>query len=70
MNDAVAPYRLLIWLGAALGSWAVVIGVCLFLPEALAGLAVAGVVLWRTGQRSVDVPGRHEEVRGLVAHSA
>jgi hypothetical protein len=50
-----APHRLLIWLAAAVVGWVVVIGVCLYLPQALVGFAVAGVLLWRKGQRPVDL---------------
>jgi hypothetical protein len=76
MSNDVAPFRLLIWLGAALLGWAVVIGVCLYFPQALAGLAIAGVLLWRKGQRPVvDLPvpadselvGNREDVRELVS---
>jgi hypothetical protein len=44
---------LLIWLGAALVGWAAVIGLFLYVPQALACLAVAGVLLWRKGQRTI-----------------
>jgi hypothetical protein len=50
-----AARRLLIWLAAAVVGWAVVIGVCLYLPQALVGFALAGVLLWRKGQRPVDL---------------
>jgi hypothetical protein len=44
---------LLIWLGAAVAGWAVVIGLFLYVPQALVCFAVAGIVLWRKGQRTV-----------------
>ncbi len=55
MRYDVAPCRLLIWLAAAVLGWAVVICTVLFLPQALAGFAVAGVLLWRKGQRPVSL---------------
>ncbi len=50
----VAPCRPLIWLAAAVVGWAVVIGMCLWLPQAFAGVAVAAVLLWRRSQHPVD----------------
>jgi hypothetical protein len=76
MSNEVAPFRLLIWLGAALLGWAVVIGVCLYFPQALVGFAIAGVLLWRKGQRpAVDLvapvepvlAGDRKDVRELVS---
>ena len=75
MRHEAAPFRLLIWLAAAVVGWAIVIGLCLYLPQALAGLAVAGVLLWRKGQRPVEaaVPVEpalvrpREDVRQLVS---
>ena len=55
MRYATAPCRLLIWLAAAALGWAVIAGVVLFLPQALAAVALAGVVLWRRGRRPVDL---------------
>ncbi len=55
MRYETAPFRLLIWLAAAALGWAVLAGVVLYLPQALAGLAVAGVLLWRKGARPVDL---------------
>lgn len=83
MRYDVAPHRLLIWLAAAVVGWAVVIGVCLYLPQALIGFALAGVLLWRKGQRPVEVTAARttpqvsapaaatvrEDVRQLVASS-
>ena len=54
MRYDVAPCRLLIWLAAAAVGWAVVIGMCLYVPQAFAGVAVAAVLLWRRSQRPVD----------------
>ena len=73
--------RLLVWLGAAAVGWAVLLGVVLLLPQALAGFAVAGFLLWRKARRPVVVPvpvpgparapaRRQADVRRLVAHSA
>ena len=53
MRYDTAPCRLLIWLAAAALGWAVVAGVVLFVPQALAGFAVAGVLLWSKGRRPV-----------------
>ena len=55
MRYDTAPCRLLIWLAAAAVGWAVIAGVVLFLPQALAAFALAGVVLWRKGRRPVDL---------------
>ena len=55
MRHDTAPCRLSIWLAAAALGWAVIAGVVLFLPQALAAFALAGVVLWRRGRRPVDL---------------
>ena len=68
MRYDVAPCRLLIWLAAALMGWAVVALVLLYAPQGIAVFAVAGVVLWRRGQRPVgrsapsEVPAPRTEV--------
>ena len=76
MRYDTAPCRLLIWLAAAVLGWAVTIGMVLHVPQALAVLAVAGVVLWRKGQRPLEAAAptatrvrAREDVRALVAHS-
>ena len=80
MRYDVAPCRLLIWLAAAALGWAVVAGVVLLLPQALAAFAVAGVLLWRKSRRPVGAaaqqpaptaartlaPGRTARTRPLV----
>ena len=55
MRYETAPCRLLIWLAAAVAGWAVLLGIVVSFPEALAGLAVAGFMLWRKGQRPVTL---------------
>ena len=55
MRYETAPCRLLIWLAAAAAGWAVLLGTVVLLPEALAGFAVAGLLLWRKGQRPVPL---------------
>ena len=55
MRYEAAPCRLLILLAAAALGWAVVICTVVFLPQALVGVAVAGVLVWRKGQRPVDL---------------
>ena len=67
MKHETAPCRLLIWLGAAVLGWAVLIGASLFFPEALAGLAVAGVLLWRRSRRPVDLTVPDELVAAVEA---
>jgi len=53
MRHTAAPHRLLIWLAAAAVAWAVLIGVVLFVPQALAGFGIVGLLLWRKAQRPV-----------------
>ena len=55
MRYDVAPCRLLIWLAAAVVGWTVVVCTVLYLPQALAAFAVAGVLLWLKSRRPVDV---------------
>ena len=52
MSDA-APFRPFVWLAAAVVPWAVLVGLVLYLPQVLGGLAVAGVVLRRRAPRPV-----------------
>ena len=55
MTYDTAGGRLLVWLTAAAVGWAVLLGVVLYLPESIAGLAVAGFLLWRKGRRPVPL---------------
>ena len=66
MRIDTAPCRLLLWLAAAAVGWALIAAVVLLAPQALGGFAVAGVLLWRKGQRPVDVPPTPARSRGDV----